>query len=94
MNLDVKFGPRDGLYYRIQQPIEDQKIAGVEIVDYGYADGSPGDPSIIGRAEAGSTHNVYVHPNKPVLYSVNHDNDPDTQCLEIWDVSDPTSLKK
>lgn len=94
MNLDVKFDPRDGLYYRCQEPIEDQETMGVEIVDYGYADGSPADPVSIGRADAGPTHNVFPHPAEPLLYAVNHDQDRDTKGLEIWDVSDPTSPER
>lgn len=94
MNMDVKFGDRDGLYYRSQQPIENQEMSGVEIVDYGFEDGTPEDPAVIGRLDAGSTHNLFPHPAEPIVYVVNHDSDPDTLGVEIWDVGEPSEPNK
>ncbi|MFB6070521.1 MAG: LVIVD repeat-containing protein [Halanaeroarchaeum sp.] len=85
-NADVKFDTRDGLYYRSQEPnTSDATFTGAEIVDYGFADGTPEDPAVLASIESGPTHNLTVHPNAPVLYTVNHDG------FDVVDVSDPTN---
>ena len=85
-NADVAFDSRDGLYYRTQEPNTDRvQFAGVEIIDYGYTDGTPQTPKIIGEVPAGSTHNVFVHPDTPVLYTTEHNG------MGVWDVSDPAN---
>jgi hypothetical protein len=84
-NADVKFGRRDGLYYRSQEPnTGDAEFDGVEIIDYGYGDGTPEDPSIIGALDAGSTHNLFPHPTEPYVYTTEH------HGMGVFDVSDPT----
>jgi len=84
-NADVKFGRRDGLYYRSQEPnTDDAELDGVEIIDYGYADGTPEDPTIIGTLDAGPTHNLFPHPTEPYVYTTEH------HGMGVFDVSDPT----
>ncbi len=85
-NADVKFDPRDGLYYRTQEPnTEDAVVDGVEIVDYGYDSGTPENPTIIGTLDAGPTHNVFPHPTEPYVYTTEH------HGMGVFDVSDPTN---
>lgn len=82
-NPDVKFGRRDGLYYRTQEgQVPDGD--GVEIIDYGYGDGTPTDPTILGALDAEDTHNVFPHPAEPYVYTTEHDG------LGVFDVDDPT----
>jgi hypothetical protein len=84
-NADVKFDPRDGLYYRSQEPnTDDAEFDGVEIVDYGYAEGTPEDPVIVGTLDSGSTHNLFPHPTAPYVYTTEEDG------MGVFDVSDPT----
>lgn len=86
-NADVAFDPRDGLYYRSQEPNNADGEGGVEVIDYGYDAGSVADPVIAARLETGPTHNVFPHPTEPILYAVNETvGDPG---LDIWDVDDP-----
>jgi hypothetical protein len=82
--LDVKFGPKRGLYCRSNHPAGD---SGVQIVDYGFAEGTPESPQIIGELNSGGTHNLFVHPTAPVVYTVNYSDDPDTGGIDVWDVS-------
>ncbi|MFC4550463.1 MULTISPECIES: LVIVD repeat-containing protein [Halorussus] len=85
-NADVKFGRRNGLYYRSQEPnTDDAEFAGVEIIDYGYAEGTPSEPAIIGTLDAGPTHNLFPHPTEPYVYTTEH------HGMGVFDVSDPTS---
>lgn len=91
-NADVTFDTRDGLYYRTQEPnAEGVEIAGVEIVDYGFEDGSVDDPTVVAELEAGATHNVRNHPAEDVhvVYTVN-EHHADNGGMEVWDVVDPT----
>jgi hypothetical protein len=88
-NADVKFDPRDGLYYRTQEPNNEDGEGGVEIIDYGFEVGTPEEPELIADLDAGHTHNVFPHPDVPILYSVNDDSDPATGGMDVWDVSDP-----
>jgi hypothetical protein len=89
--LDVKFGPRDGLYCRSNHPAG---ATGVEIVDYGFANGTPQSPTVIGALNAAGTHNLCVHPDAPVVYTVNYSDDPDTGGIDVWDVSNPRSPRQ
>lgn len=92
-NADVAFDRRDGLYYRSQEPnAEDATLAGVEVVDYGYADGSVDDPQVLSSLEAGPTHNVHPHPEADVLYTTNEPEKP--AGLGVWDVSDPAAPER
>jgi hypothetical protein len=62
-NADVAFDPRDGLYYRSQEPNTDgADLDGVEVVDYGFADANPEKPAVLSTIDAGSTHNVFPPP--------------------------------
>lgn len=84
-NADVKFGRRDGLYYRTQEPnTDDAEFDGVEIIDYGYMDGTPEEPTILGTLDAGSTHNLFPHPTEPYVYTTEH------HGMGVFEVSDPT----
>lgn len=93
-SLDVKFNPRDGLYYRIEEPLGEVNAGGIEVVDYGYRGSSKRNPAIVGRLEAGPTHNLCVHPDVPIVYAVNTFVDEERLGLEIWNVENPTNPKK
>ncbi|PSP75354.1 hypothetical protein BRC86_03630 [Halobacteriales archaeon QS_3_64_16] len=87
-NADVAFDPRDGLYYRSQEPNNDDGEGGVEVIDYGYEEGSVSDPEIIAGIDVGPTHNIFPHPEEPILYATNETTgDPG---LDIVDVSEPS----
>ncbi len=95
-NADVAFDPRDGLYYRTQEPNNedvDFEGKGVEVIDYGYSEGSPDDPEIVATLDTGPTHNVFPHPDEPILYATNEspgtEEDGTKDGIDIWDVSDP-----
>ena len=82
--LDVKFGPKKGLYCRSNHPAGD---SGVQIVDYGFAEGTPESPQVIGELNSKGTHNLFVRSNASVVYTVNYSDDPDTGGIDVWDVS-------
>ncbi|MFB6082127.1 MAG: LVIVD repeat-containing protein [Halanaeroarchaeum sp.] len=85
INADVAFDHRDGLYYRTQEPAtDDAQIDGVEVIDYGYSDGTPEDPTILGTLPAGPTHNLFPHPEESILYTTEENG------MGVWDVSEPT----
>jgi hypothetical protein len=88
-NADVKFDPRDGLYYRSQEPNDEDGEGGVEIVDYGFGDATPETPEIVADLDTGPTHNVFPHPEEPILYATNEGRGD--SGLDIWDVSDPAA---
>lgn len=81
-HADVKFDRRDGLYYR---SLEGDEL-GVEVIDYGWGDGTAAEPEILTRVDAGSTHNVHAHPAGDVLYTTEEDG------VGVWDTSDPTDV--
>ncbi|WP_372911864.1 LVIVD repeat-containing protein [Salinigranum sp.] len=88
-NADVKFDHRDGLYYRTQEPNNEVGEGGIELVDYGWGDGTPEEPVVLSKLEADPTHNVFAHPEEPVLYATNEEEADGG--LEVWDVSDPAA---
>jgi hypothetical protein len=88
-NADVKFDPRDGLYYRSQEPNNEQGEGGVEIIDYGFSVETPKTPEIIADLPAGPTHNVFPHPDVPILYAVNEHGIEGQLGMDVFDVSDP-----
>jgi hypothetical protein len=88
-NLDVKFDSRNGLYHRA---IERTWDGNFEIVDYGYASGTPNTPKVVGRISEGKSHNLTPHPTKPVLYAVNYG--LKTNGFDVYDVSDPSTPRK
>ncbi len=84
-HADVKFDPRDGLYYRsLEGP-----NTGVEVIDYGFDAGTPEEPAIVAHLDAGPTHNMDAHPEAPVLYTANEHDAP--AGMSVWDVSDPAA---
>lgn len=94
---DVKFdGTRDGLYYRSQEADDfgedDQEgLMGIEVVDYGYSEGTPENPELLGRLETPNTgvHKLTEHPERELLYLV--DKDGEEPGVLTVDVSDPES---
>ncbi|MDX1744650.1 MAG: hypothetical protein R3324_01825 [Halobacteriales archaeon] len=82
-SADVSFDPRDGLYYRSLE----RDGGGIDVVDYGYADGTPTEPQILATMPAGNTHNLHSHTSASILYGVNPGGD--TPGLGVWDVADP-----
>ena len=94
-NLDAKFDYRNGLYYRA---IERREWAGnFEVVDYGYANGAPRDPEIIGTVggDGVKTHNLTPHPSEPVLYTQDYGSNPgERKGFNAFDVSDPAAPRK
>jgi hypothetical protein len=89
--LDVKFGPRKGLYCRTNRPAD---ATGVEIVDYGFATGTPRSPAVIGALDTGPTHNLCVNSTASLIYAVNYTKDPNSGGFDVWDVSNPRSPRK
>ncbi|WP_458207954.1 LVIVD repeat-containing protein [Haladaptatus sp. NG-SE-30] len=88
-NLDVKFDHRNGLYYRA---IEETWPGNFEIIDYGYATGTPTSPTVMSTVAEGKSHNVTPHPRKPVLYTVNYG--LKKNGFDVYDTSDPTAPRK
>jgi len=99
-NADVKFDSRDGLYYRSQEPNDDQGMGGVEVVDYGFDAGSVEEPEVVGRLDRPSgVHNMDSHYSEPVLYLVNsqvgdQDSGGATPGITVVDTSDPASPER
>jgi hypothetical protein len=92
-NADVKFDTRDGIYYRTEEPNRrDVEVDGVAVIDYGFGEGTPENPVFLSHMNAGSTHNLFPHPNAPVVYTVDHH--PEGAGLDVFDVSDPADPKK
>lgn len=90
-NADVKIESGRDVYYRTQEKNAPDGDFGIEIIDFGFGQGSPEDPEIVARIEAaGQTHNVLPHPDPsvPLLYGVNEYRDE--PGLEIWDVNSPS----
>ncbi|WP_396612141.1 LVIVD repeat-containing protein [Haloferax sp. S1W] len=90
-HADVKFDRRDGLYYRSREGGDDDPTTfappnGVDVIDYGWSDGTPENPVKASRIPAGSTHNVRAHPEADVLYTTEH------HGVGVWDTSDPTNV--
>lgn len=95
---DVTFdATRDGLYYRAQEandlhreePVGER---GVEVVDFGWGSGTPGEPAVVASVETlpVGTHRLTTHPDEPLLYLV--DVSPETDVgVRTVDVTDPTA---
>lgn len=86
---DVKFGARDGLYYGA---LEDEG-GGVDVVDYGFGDATPSEPTVLATLDTGDTHNMFPLPEQPLVYATNTDNG-DTPGIDVWDVSDPADPER
>jgi len=94
-NADVKFDRRDGLYYPSQEPnTGDAEFAGVEIIDYGWGDGTLEDPEIVGTLDAGPTHNLFAHPEADVVYTTNEEDPGGIDVFDVSDPQDPTLVRK
>lgn len=92
-NMDVKVDHRNGLYYRTIEYADGP--GNFEVVDYGFQDGTPKNPRIIGQIDEGKSHNLTPHPAAPVLYTVNYYEDEATAGgFDVYDVSDPTTPRK
>ena len=86
-NADVKFDSRDGLYYRSQEPNDDQGMGGIEVIDYGFDAGSVSEPEIVARLDRPSgVHNMDTHYSEPVVYLVN------SQVGDMQDVENPSTV--
>jgi hypothetical protein len=87
-HADVEFDRRDGLYYRTREGGggDGEPPNGVDVIDYGWGDGTPENPVKATRIPAGSTHNVHAHPEGDVLYTTEH------HGVGVWDTSDPTDV--
>ncbi len=92
---DMKFDPlREGLYVRALEANDagaDDPIGlmGIDIVDFGWADGSPETPEVIATLETPRTgvHKLAEHPEEPIFYLI--DKDPVEPGIIAVDVSDP-----
>lgn len=50
----MKFGSRDGLHYRSQEPnTADADFSGVEVIDYGFDQGTVETPQVVGEFYGG-----------------------------------------
>lgn len=79
---------RDGLYYRSQEG----ERHGIEVVDFGWAEGTPESPAVVASLETPNVgvHRLVAHPTDPVLYLV--DTHPDSDAgVRVVDVSDPAA---
>jgi hypothetical protein len=96
-NLDVKVDPRGGRYYRTHEPPGDHDggdAAGhVEIVDFGFGAGSPEEPQLVGRFDSPHTHNLHLHPERPLVYATNS-HDGLEHGVEVWAVDDPAAPER
>ena len=90
---DVKFDAhRDGLYYRTQEPAAPDGTRGVEVIDFGFRDGSPSDPVVAGRFDPPDTgvHKLTTHPDEKLVYVV--DTNPSSGIgVLVVDVRDPSA---
>ena len=93
LNADVKFDPRDGIYYRSQED-EEGEDSGFKVIDYGFGDATPESPAVVANVDNGGVHNLFPHPDNetletPILYAVNVDEN--NAGLDVFDVSDPAN---
>ena len=97
---DVKFDAlRVGLYYRSQEADgmggsgdgNGTDREGFEVVDFGWDEGTPEDPSVVGAVETPETgvHKLTTHPDEPILYLVDVDPGSDVGVITV-DVSEPS----
>lgn len=88
-------GTRDGLYYRTQE-VDDPDVGqmGIEVIDFGWGDGTPEEPEIVARVETPNTgvHTLSEHPERPILYLV--DKAPEEPGVIPVDVSNPREPKR
>ena len=91
---DVKFDAhRDGLYYRSQEPqSRDHGERGIEVVDFGYREGTPEQPVVLAQLEVSEVgiHKLTTHPEEELLYLVNMNLQSETGVFVV-DVSSPAA---
>ncbi len=90
---DVKFDAlREGIYYRSQEADGANGREGLEVIDFGWAEGTPSEPERIARLETPNTgvHKLTTHPEEPVLYLVDLDPNVETGLITV-DVGDPAA---
>ena len=87
-HADVEFDRRDGLYYRSCEGGGEASLPpnGIDVIDYGWEEGSLENPVKASRIPAGPTHNVHAHPEEDVLYAT------EETGVSVWDTSDPTDV--
>ncbi|WP_306059849.1 LVIVD repeat-containing protein [Natronococcus wangiae] len=101
---DVKFDPlREGIYIRgleandegsffDPEPDPDGKF-GIEVVDFGWENGSPEEPAVIAYLETPTmgVHKLTEHPEKPILYLIDKVADePGIISVDFSKPDDPT----
>lgn len=90
---NVKFdGTREGLYYRTQEPDDDLGEMGIEVIDYGWGEGTPEEPVVLSQVGTPNTgvHTLAEHPEEPIVYAVDKDeSEPGVIPVDVSDPSDP-----
>ncbi|MDG5818190.1 regulatory P domain-containing protein [Natronococcus sp. A-GB7] len=90
----VRFdGTRDGLYYRSQE-IDDDDVGekGIEVVDFGWEEGTPDDPVVLAQVETPNTgvHTLSEHPDEEIMYLIDKTgSQPGVIPLDVSDPADP-----
>lgn len=87
---------RDGIYYRAQEPDDEDAEdpvgeRGIEVIDYGYEEGSPEEPEVVAQLTTPNTgvHQFAVHPEEPIVYLI--DETDDQPGVITVDASDPAN---
>jgi hypothetical protein len=98
LNADVKFDPRDGIYY-VSQEDETGEDSGFLVVDYGFGDATPENPEVIANVDDDGVHNLLPHPDNetlstPIVYSVNLDDGPGLDVVDVSDPANPELIRK
>lgn len=85
-------GIRDGLYYRSLEADNDEGLMGIQVVDFGWEEGSPDDPKILATVETPNTgvHSHAAHPEEPIIYVVDGaGSKPGTIPIDVSNPRDP-----
>jgi hypothetical protein len=91
---DVKFDRvRDGLYYRSQEADGDDGQEGIEVVDFGWEEGTPEEPAVLAQLSTPryGVHKLTEHHTEPILYLVDLANNE--YGVIVVDVSEPHDPK-
>lgn len=87
-----------GIYYRSQEQDTENGEMGVEVIDYGYADGTPQEPEIIAQVTTPNVgvHQMDFHPEEPILYvTAGGDNgEPGVISIDMSDPSNPSIVNQ
>ena len=99
---DVKLdGHRDGLYYRSMEAndrdgADPEGGQGIEVIDFGWGEGSPTDPVVLARLETPDrgVHKLTTHPEESLLYLVDVDGETDVgvRVVDVTEPADPEIL--